>query len=92
MRQNIITAIFILSLLAGGYYWYVSVSGSDEVAAPAAEEERQFISSNFLATLAVLEGIEIDSEFFRNSLFQELRGGIKLPPPPQERGRSNPFR
>ena len=66
-------------------YFFIPVEGvkPTEVKSP--------VSPQFLARAAILERIKIDTEFFKSAAFIELRDGVKLPPAPELRGRTNPF-
>lgn len=88
-RQNILAIILVLSLIVGGYVWYSYFfsTPSDEVA----QEPESVVSAEFLARSALLDRTEIDTAFFENATFLELRDGAKLPPLPENRGRTNPF-
>ncbi|OGF52199.1 hypothetical protein A3I27_03120 [Candidatus Giovannonibacteria bacterium RIFCSPLOWO2_02_FULL_43_11b] len=89
-RQNILTIILALSLLAGGYIWYSSLypSANDENTI----KEEQIVSPEFLAKTALLSKTQIDADFFKSGVFSELESGPALPPPPSEiNGRVNPF-
>ncbi|HBT81152.1 hypothetical protein A2757_02355 [Candidatus Giovannonibacteria bacterium RIFCSPHIGHO2_01_FULL_48_47] len=92
-KQNILTVILFLALFGIAYIWYTSFFSK-----PQEEEESQSTPAatlstpdEFLALLFLLEQTKIDLEFFQSESFKELKGGIKLPPLPAERGRVNPF-
>ena len=89
-RQNILTFVFVLALLGGIYFWYSSYySGEEDFEAELTSQSE--VSSDFFNLLALLERIEINTEFFDDPSFQELEGGVELPPPPKVDGKSNPF-
>ena len=92
-RDNILAVIFVVILIVLGYIWYSYfqsksgplVKGNN---IPAAGGEG---SSEFLALLAILEKLTIDTSFFEDPLFRGLGEKTELPPLPSLIGRANPF-
>lgn len=92
-RNNALAIIFVLILIVIGYIWYsyfqskpgALVEGSG--ASLAGTEG----SSEFLALLAILEKLTIDTSFFEDPLFRGLGEKTELPPLPSLIGRANPF-
>lgn len=90
--RTIVTFLFIALLLVVGYYGYSYLRGDRESkpsSSPA--EEPSLVSKDFLVLVQTLEASKIDTSFFENPLFQELKDGIRLPPLPLQIGRTNPF-
>lgn len=92
-RDNVIMIIFVAVLLAIGYIWYSYFQSRPRVlvegdAIPVAGTQE---SSEFLALLAILEKLTIDTSFFEDPLFRQLGEKTELPPLPSLIGRANPF-
>ncbi|OGF68549.1 hypothetical protein A3H65_03770 [Candidatus Giovannonibacteria bacterium RIFCSPLOWO2_02_FULL_45_14] len=91
-RQNILTIILVLSLIAGGYVWYSYLYPSENAESTVSED--QIISPEFLAKTALLDKTKIDADFLKSGIFFELESGPALPPLPalsEINGRPNPF-
>lgn len=89
-RQNILTIILVLSLVAGGYVWYSYLYPNENKESTIPEE--QIVSPEFLAKTALLDKTQIDAEFLKGGKFLELESGPALPDLPTEiNGRANPF-
>lgn len=89
-RSNILTVVLILILIVLAYLWYsYSASRPQELVSSSATEATA-ANRELLVLLQVLESIEIDTSFFQDPLFINLKEGISLPDFPPK-GRGNPF-
>ncbi len=89
-RQSILTIILVISLITGGYIWYLYLYPSEN--SESAVSEELIVSPDFLARTALLEKTQIDHDFLKLKIFSELESGPSLPPLPAEiSGRANPF-
>ncbi len=92
-RDNILTVLFVVILVAIGYMWYSYLSSRPQklVGSSLETAAKMQESSRFLALLSVLEKLTIDDSFFEDPLFRGLGEKVELPPLPSVIGRPNPF-
>jgi len=94
-RSTVLTLLLVILLFLLGYYGYSSlrsgVSGGKDEPPPSPLAEQGLVPSEFLGLAATLEASKIDTSFFQDPLFRELKDGIALPPSAGPIGRTNPF-
>ncbi len=95
-RNNILTIVLVLVLLATAYIWYAYLSGNSSGSAVGTAGGANVIgtqSNEFLGLLNVLKGIKMDTAFFDDTLFKNLKDATTLEDlgAPGQAGRPNPF-
>lgn len=86
MRDIIITAVVLVALVGGGFWWYSTYSATPVTVSPAPAE-----GGKTLEMVQRLKAVNIDTTFFSDPQFLELEPAPLLILESFPKGRSNPF-
>lgn len=88
MRQTILSAIFIVVILATGFVWYRYIRQPD---AGASSQGRESLVGERLHQYRQLKSFSPDTSILSDPLFQSLRSPVPAGSFPLQTGRQNPF-
>ncbi|MBI2609840.1 hypothetical protein HYW53_01540 [Candidatus Giovannonibacteria bacterium] len=90
-KNFLMTIILVIVLLALGFVWY-KYFYSTGAAIPVPETGTNIkIDKEFITLANILEKTKIDTAFFDDSLFVNLKKSVPFPEIPENQGRINPF-
>ncbi|MBI2175217.1 MAG: hypothetical protein HYU35_00585 [Parcubacteria group bacterium] len=90
-KQNILVGALVLAILGLGVYWYLGRTGTPDVAVQSVGVNQTAPQDQFVALLASLSSLKLDTSFFQDPVFDRLVDFGARVSLPSSRGRRNPF-